>query len=290
MNFKLKGFHTDIRVAKIANIHYFEFVSKFSTYKDSHPFRELVYVDNGEISVESEAYSGTLKKNQVIIHKENEIHSLTCPSGKAPNVIIIGFKCDCERLDIFSTSPVPLSDEQQKILVTIAKEGRNVFLPPYDIPNTSNMIKRKIYPFGADQMIKIKLEELFISLIRNTEIIGKKKTAHVQKTKTGEIADYIDANYMQNINLDELCFLFGTNKTTLCAGFKAEYGTSVINYINLKRIDEAKRLIREENLNFTEIAEIVGFSSVHYFSKVFKTLENMPPREYVDTIKSKLNL
>lgn len=288
MEFKLKRFEKRIEVTRIANIHYFEFTRQYQTFKDNHAFRELVYVDTGSINVEAENFSGTLTSNMLIIHKTGEIHSLTCPEDSAPNVIIIGFECKADELDAFSKAPVILEDEQQKILTEIIKEGRTVFKAPYDIPNLKDMKKRKDYPFGADQMIKLKLEMLLIELVRSRESDKNVLQTDEFDPKAYEVYSYVKKNFREKITLGELCFLFGTNKTTLCSSFKRVYGDTVIGYINYLKIKEAKKLLREGDYNLTEIAQILGFSSVHYFSRMFKKKQNMSPSEYVKTIKSRL--
>ncbi len=285
MEFKLKRFEKVLEVSKIANIHYYEFTKEYNTSKNSHAFRELVYVDNGKISVKAENFSGVLKKNQLIIHREDEIHSLTCGDDNAPNVIIIGFECKAPELDVFASNPATLTPELQKILTEIIREGRLVFLPPYDIPDQKDMKKRKDYIFGADQMIKLKMETFLIELIRSNLLKAHNKEAHTSDKKVYEIYDYITENFRENISLNELCFLFNTNKTTLCYSFKKVYGITVINYIHTLKIKEAKKLIREGNMNLTEISETVGFSSLHYFSRLFKKYENKSPSEYIETIK-----
>lgn len=290
MDFKLKRFKKFIEVSRIANIHYFEFTQQYYTAKDSHAFRELIYVDTGSVNIEAEDFSGVLNKNMMIIHKSGEIHSLSCPEGTAPNVIIIGFECSAPELDAFSVSPVVLSSEQQKILTDVIREGRMVFKGPYDIPNLKDMKKRKDYPFGADQMIKLKLEILFIDLIRSADTLDSDVHLVSNDPKLHEIHSYIENNYKEKITLDELCFLFGTNKTTLCSSFKNVYGDTVIGYINKLKIKHAKKLMREGNLSLTQISAVLRFSSIHYFSRMFKKYENISPTEYINTIKSHLDV
>jgi YesN/AraC family two-component response regulator len=168
--------------------------------------------------------------------------------------------------------------------------GRSVFLPPYDIPNLKDMKKREEYPFGADQSIKLWLEMFLIDLVRAT----RKSVDDASRTPSGRgveaIREYVEHHYKEHIALDDLCFLFGTNKTTICHQFKAAYGETVISYINRLRIKKAKRLMREGKLNLSELAGSVGFSSLHYFSKVFKQYEQKSPTEYFATIKSKLEM
>lgn len=290
MEYKLKRFENAVNVTRLANIHYFEFTEQYHTENDCHEFRELVYVDNGEIYVNAEGYSGKLCKNQLIIHKNLEQHSLSCENRVPPNVIIIGFECACAELDRFSFSPVTLTPELIRALTEVVREGRTVFLPPYDVPYVTDMKKRRDYPFGADQMIRLRLEIFLIGLIRNAADAPPADEAFSDSGRMRELYEYIENNFCRNIMLDELCFLFNTNKTTLCKRFKEAYGFTVIEYINRRRIREAKVLLRAGEKNVTQIASQLGFNSVHYFCRSFRKYEHMTPTEYSLTIKSKLGI
>mgnify|MGYP000044975275 CR=1 FL=1 len=290
MKFKLKPFENVIHITHIANIHYFEFTKQFHTQKDHHPFRELIYVDSGYIAVSAEAYEGIVNVGEVIVHRDNEIHSISCPLDDAPNVIIIGFACKDTCLDLLADGPIKLTPELQRLLTDVVKEGRSVFLPPYDVPNLRDMKKRADYPFGADQMIRLKLEAFFIELLRLRKNPHIRSSTPPTSSKLDEIRQYIDENYTVPIRLEELCFLFGTNKASLCHTFKEECGCTIVSYVNRKRIKASKRYLREGNRSLTEIAALVGFSSIHYFSRIFKQYEGQSPSEYIRSIKSKLML
>ncbi len=248
----------------------------------------MLYVDSGFITVDADTYHGALKENQMIIHRSNETHSLSCPENEASNVIIIGFECDNPELDSFSEFPTELNEVQKKLLTEIVKEGRNVFEPPYDIPSQKDMKKKKEYPFGADQLIKIKLENLFIELVRSKTNVSSSEINDISGDKIHEISRYLNENFKEKIKLSELCFLFGTNSTTLCNKFKDSFGDTVISYVNKLKIKESKKLMRSGRYNLTEISSMVGFSSVHYFSRIFKQYEKISPASYIKTIKSRL--
>ena len=108
--------------------------------------------------------------------------------------------------------------------------------------------------------------------------------------KIYDVYNYLTKNFREPINLDELCFLFNTNKTTLCYNFKKAYGQTIISYVNYLKIKEAKILIREGKLNLTEISSKLGFNSIHYFSRMFKDQEHQSPSSYINTIKAKLDV
>ena len=291
MQFTLKDFNIQLEVSKIANIHYFEFTNRYHTPNGEHNFCELLYVDRGSIIVRSENYCGVLNDNQLIIHRPNEIHSLECDETVAPNVIIIGFECMSDELEPFSKNPMTLSQDEKRMLSEIMKEGMSVYAPPYDLPNTLEMKKREDYPFGADQLIKLRLETLLISLVRDN-----KKSQQASENTTDELTEienihqYICEHYTEKILLDNICFIFGTNKTTLCSSFKKRYNATILNYINNLRIKDAKALLRKNELSVTQISENLGFNSIHYFCRVFKKTTGQSPKEYIKTIRSKLEL
>lgn len=290
MEFKLKNFKIQLTVSRIANIHYFEFVRKYQTHDDFHNFCELLYVDNGAVMVHSENYTGLVSNNQLIIHRPNEIHSLICADDVAPNVIIIGFECLCDAIAPFANSPITLSAEHKKMLAEIMKEGMNAYEPPYDTI-TLDMQKRNDPVFGSDQMLKLRMEMFLITLVRDFDIRDNTlKWESEEENKVSGVQKYIEEHYMEKIQLEHLCFLFGTNKTTLCRNFKNVYGRSVTEYINMLKEKEAKRLLRENELSITEISERLGFTSIHYFCRFFKKETGHSPKEYIKSIRSKLNI
>jgi len=292
MDFKLQKCKIQMNVKRIANIHYFEFTNEYHTSRDAHNFCELIYVDTGTLSVNAENFNGDLSVNQLIIHRPDEVHSLSTSDTVAPNVIIIGFECESETLIPFSKSPVTLSPEHVRALARVMAEGMSIYEPPYDIPNTTYMKKRKDFPFGADQMIKIGLESFLITLVRDfCENENVKEITH--DTTLGNIQaihQYVTENYNTKITLDNLCFLFGTNKTTLCKSFRQEYGTTILNYINSLKVREAKSLLRKNRMSATQIAETLGYESIHYFCRQFKKATGQTPTEYAKSIRSKLNI
>ncbi|HHV45197.1 MAG TPA: helix-turn-helix transcriptional regulator [Firmicutes bacterium] len=78
-------------------------------------------------------------------------------------------------------------------------------------------------------------------------------------------------------------------ESTLKQAFREYTGKPIIQYHNEKRIEEAKRLIREEKHTITAIAEKLGFSSVHYFSRCFKKCTGLSPTAYLSSLRAKLD-
>lgn len=296
MEFVLKTFKTELKVTRLANLHYFEFTPSFHTTDDSHDFCELVYVDKGRIEISSDNYTGQLSQGSMILHAANQNHSLYCKDDIAPNIIIIGFESAAKELDRLTYSPLPLTDELQKMLAEIIKEGRTVYEPPFDIPYVKDMKKRKSYSFGADQLIKNYLQIFLIKSLRLSDALAggsdterEALSAAMPLTQIGEIKRYIDDNFKEKINIEELCFLFNTNKTTLSKEFKRLYGHTVIDYINLKRVSYTKKRLDAGDSSLTVIAAELNLSSVHYLTALFKKQEKMTPTEYSKSLKRRFS-
>ena len=68
--------------------------------------------------------------------------------------------------------------------------------------------------------------------------------------------------------------------------FRDQYQCGVIEFFSRMKIDFAKQLIRENDMNFTQISDFLGYSSIHYFSRQFKKLSGMTPTEYATSIKA----
>ena len=70
------------------------------------------------------------------------------------------------------------------------------------------------------------------------------------------------------------------SKYYLVHAFRREFGASPISYLIGRRIEESRFLLRETDHTLSLIAEILGFSSLRYFSQCFRRVEGVSPMEY----------
>ena len=292
MDFILKPFESAIAVTKLAYLHYFDFTEDYHALPDKHTFCELVYVDSGKLNITSARYDGALLPKQMILHLAGDEHALSASASVPPEVIIIGFACACDKdlLLPFSKSPVNLDRDAQNLLAQIIREGFSVYAPPYDVPNVTDMKKRENAPFGADQMIRTLLEQFLIRLVRATdEQVSPATPQQERKSLVDDAKRYIKENLTSHVSVGELCLIFNTNKTTLHRAFKEQTGDTVVHYINRRRTRLAKQLIATGDKTMTEIADTLGFSSVHYFSRTFTQYEGLSPTAYARTLTNEKN-
>lgn len=180
---------------------------------------------------------------------------------------------------ISQKKPVSLSETEVKQLAAIVKEGRNVFAPPYNVP-VYDMVKKKRQLFGSEQMLRSALETFLIGLIRKYEFFENGDASEETDITINEIVEYVENNYAERITLDELAFLFHTNRSTLCKEFRQATGQTLGQYVADKKLSEAKRKLSQKKKSVTQIADELHFESVPYFCEFFKKHTGLTPSEY----------
>lgn len=92
--------------------------------------------------------------------------------------------------------------------------------------------------------------------------------------------EYINANLQENLSVSRLCEEFHISKNYLYKAFRNNLGTTVTEYINEQRIQQAKKLLEQSNNSVYQIAETVGIYNYTYFCQLFKKLTKITPTEY----------
>lgn len=95
-----------------------------------------------------------------------------------------------------------------------------------------------------------------------------------------KVVGFIQQNYATPIVLDDLARIVNVSKSTLIQTFKTALHTTPLQYINRIRLEKAKDLLLNTDSSISEISEMVGFQSIHYFSRYFKNREQISPAEY----------
>lgn len=99
------------------------------------------------------------------------------------------------------------------------------------------------------------------------------------------VVDYINLNIGNPLTLNSIANTMNVNPSHLSRKFKSDTNMTIIDYINKKRVDEAKFYLKMGNIPFIEIALMVGFNDLNYFGRVFKKFTSLTPSEYVKSKK-----
>ena len=99
-------------------------------------------------------------------------------------------------------------------------------------------------------------------------------------TQTTPAINYIDANYDKQISLADIAKASHLSASRLAHIFKEQLGITIIEYLTSVRIERAKELLLGTDQNCTEICFEIGYNNQSYFTRTFKELVGMPPREF----------
>lgn len=136
---------------------------------------------------------------------------------------------------------------------------------------------RSIYRFtGVDQII----EWLIILRDGLCEVLKSKRKTYKAHVITN-VQKYINSHVSERLSLHEVAGVFGLSPNYLSILFKKNCRIGFSEYISQARITKAKSLLLEQDMKIYEAADRLGFESAFYFSKVFKKVEGISPREYI---------
>ena len=282
----------EITIDYIVSVHYFEYMSNFSFEGESHEFWELLCVDKGTVNVVADDNVYTLNKGDIIFHQPNEFHNVKANGIVAPNLVVIGFECDSPEMAFFQNKIFQIDRHHQALLGEIIKEAKGAFAGRLDDPYLTKLPRNKVQPYGSEQLIKMHLELILIYLVRTyshinvKQILPKSSLHNSKKAQFRKIVKYMEGNIDSQLTIKQICQDNLVGRSIVQMLFR-DYGNSgIIDYFSTMKIDTAKQLIRAQQLNFTQIADTLGYSSIHYFTRQFKNISRMTPSEYASSIKS----
>lgn len=111
-------------------------------------------------------------------------------------------------------------------------------------------------------------------------------TSNTSDSTILKVIQYVKTNYHTDLKLEMLGDLFNCNSAYLGKKFREYTGVPFNTYLDIIRIEAAKKMLNESNLKIYEISKLVGYSNTDYFYLKFKRLANMTPKEYKDSQKN----
>lgn len=125
------------------------------------------------------------------------------------------------------------------------------------------------------------LEEISLSVVSRVNKYNSKGIKLIMQ----RALEFIEENYNEQISLNEIAEYTFVSTYYISRLFKKELGKNFVDYLNEIRITKAKELLKDLRYKTYEVAELVGITDAHYFSKLFKKYESITPSEYRDTVR-----
>lgn len=121
---------------------------------------------------------------------------------------------------------------------------------------------------------------LYDFLIELHRLVTESGTAVTANSAVVRAVDYINANYTEEITMEQLCETAGVSKQHMCRLFRSTLNSRPMEYAAKRRIQAAKELLTDTDKTVDEIAEETGFCTGSYFCKLFRRYEGMTPTQF----------
>lgn len=165
----------------------------------------------------------------------------------------------------------------------VERGGRPTFRPEETAPFLSTLDALYKLASGSDYIRDMRInEELnrLCTLLMEQSWHPEEASSAPKKTSVIDVKEYLEQHYAEKISLEELSKQFFINKYYLTRVFKEQFGQSITAYLTSLRITHAKQLLRFSDKSVEEIGLECGLGQLHYFSRVFKEVEGVPPSIY----------
>ncbi len=282
---------TALAVENIISLHYYEYAMHYRGVVESHDFWEMVYADSGSLICMAGENEIHLTQGQAVLHPPNEVHQLLA-IGKDSSACIFSFSCPQLPTEMFRNNTIDLNQNQKNLVGMLYQEGRKIFEGPYNRLYQPKLERRIVVPFGSEQVFRNTLETLLLLMVRDqmappASMPEAPNHGRVRNDRAivESVIDYLNANLYRKLHMSDISTALSFSEGYLQDVFQNQKKQSIMEYFNGMKIYQAKRFIGEGSYNFTQIAESLGFSSVHYFSRVFRRYVKMSPTEYEKSVK-----
>lgn len=190
-------------------------------------------------------------------------------------------------------------DRVQNELLSPLEDGALRLPPvvPHDTP-VSTVLGRELreimlacetQPPGYQLLVKASLLRL-IALMDGAGLLSTaavRPAAEYRVQLLREIVEYLSAHCTERLRLADVAGQFNLSPKYFCTFFKDNLGRTLMQHINLLRIERASRLLRETDLPILEISLSVGFENFSYFIKRFREVYGCTPTDYRRSAKQR---
>ena len=237
---------------------------------ESHPMFELTYVDQGSLHSVVEGQDILLGQGELVIYGPNQWHMQYADMDVAPRYVTISFDLEGCATDALTGRKFQISQKAATLLQQLLIEHE------------------RMDAYSSDMIVSL-LNMLLLTLLRYetapAEKLQPSNTIHSENEIIRKAQQYISSHIQQKLSVPLVAKMADVSPSYLTALFHKNLQISPGEYIRRIKLQESKQMIREDNLNFTEIAAALQYSTVHHFSRQFKEKFGITPTEYAKSVR-----
>ena len=259
----------NLRVDSLCTLFYQERERGFFFSGESHPMLELTYVDQGSLHSVVDGQDIVLNQGDMMLYGPGQWHMQHADIDVAPRFVTVSFNMDGAKPEDLYNRKFASPHKAISILQQILRE-------------------REQGARDADDSILSLLTLLLVALRRETADAAKPQLSNSANNENEIIRraqQYIGEHVEKKLSVPMVAGGVDVSPSYLTALFHKHLQISPGEYIRRIKLQKSKQMIREGNLNFTEIASALQYSTVHHFSRQFKEKFGLTPTEYARSVR-----
>ena len=237
---------------------------------ESHSVLELTYVDQGSLHSVADGTDLLLEQGDMVIYAPNQWHMQYADMDVAPRYVTISFDLGGGDLSTLYGRKLHPSQSAVTLLQAMLKE------------------QERMDPYSTDLIIA-QLTQLLLRLLRQSDDTPQKLKAsnslHAENEIIRKAQQYISSHIREKLSVPLVARMVDVSPSYMTALFHKNLQISPGEYIRRIKLQESKQMIRENSMNFTEIAMALQYSTVHHFSRQFKDKFGITPSEYAKSVR-----
>lgn len=260
-----------LRLGGIYTLFYREEESGFLFKGEKHSMYELTYVDRGQLHCVVDGNGYLLKQGQMMIFGPNRWHMQYTDLDMTVRFLTISFDLDHAPEGRLFDRVIDLSSTEASFLKHLLQEI-------------------EINDRLRNDFIRCYLKMLLLTVLR--DVNGQKKRLKTplalrnENTIVSRTLQYIAEHVYDKLSVETVAKETGVSASHLTALFHRQMNISPGEYIRRVKLEESKALIRDGQMNFSQIAAALNYSTIHHFSRQFKDNFGISPSEYAKSIRT----
>lgn len=249
-----------------------------------HKETEIIYIEAGEVIVTIDGSTSIGTEGEIFFINPNQLHQVMIEKEDS---CYFSFVFDMDWLDFKNEDYV-----QTTLLTPLKKDLGFPTLVKPDFSCHEALVRelrsiRQIYEMHPDNyqlMIKLNLYRIILMMAANQLLVPG--TSHgamghsPSAIRIQELMEYITHNYQEHITLEQAAEIMHMSPKYFSSFFSRTFLVSFVQFLNSYRIDQACILLKTTDMPVLQISFEVGFENISYFTKKFKELKNLTPKEY----------
>ncbi len=268
-------------------------LSKKNVYRSTpKPNWEIMYLDRGIVDISAQTDRFRLRQGDLYVCVPEKVNHAVNAGANAAHLVTVVFGSASDRITSLCGRVFRCRNTERQLLARLLNEAAAICSSSLPNARVDEIVGRENSRLYARQMTALILEQLIIVLLRrNKEQALPVRTLSPAKLRTDrELVERI-VNFMRdrvcgNLTFSDVCRYSAQSATGLKVIFKSVTGRGVMETYRLLKIDRAKKMLQEGQGNITQIADCLGYNSVHYFSRYFKQITGMSPSEYAASLQA----